>query len=88
MLKLELDWASDSTPDARMDEVGWDDDAVLVEYDEKPGPANWPTVRVYVRELAGEPAHRAYMRLDAWLRDVYGCDEDDAQDLGPLAENV
>lgn len=88
MLKLELDWASDDTPDVRMDAVGWNDDALRVEYDATPGPAGWPTVRVYAWSDAGAPAYRAGMLLDAWLRDVYGCDEDDAQELASLAEVV
>lgn len=92
MLKLELDWASDETPDVRMAAVGWDvdDDAatLVVEYDDAPGPAGWPTVRVYAWANDGAPAYRAGMLLDAWLRDVYGADEDDAQELASLADVV
>ena len=88
MLKLELDWASDDTPDVRMAAVGWDDDALHVEYDDAPGPAGWPTVRVYAWSGAGVPEYRAGMLLDAWLRDVYGADEENAQELASLAEVV
>ena len=92
MLKLELDWASDDTPDVRMASVGWDvnDDAatLVVEYDDAPGPAGWPTVRVYAWANDGAPAYRAGMLLDAWLRDVYGADEENAQELASLAEVV
>lgn len=87
-MKLELDWASDSTPIERMSEIGWDDDAVIVEYDESPGPAGWPTVRVYATTREGEMPHVAGMRLYAWLRDVYGEDEDEAANIADLAEIV
>jgi hypothetical protein len=88
MMKLELDWASDDLPAARMYECGWDDDAVIVEYDESPGPAGWPTVRVYVTTREGEMAHVAGMRLYAWLRDVYGMGEDEASEIADLAKMV
>lgn len=88
MMKLELDWASDSTPAERMSEVGWDDDAVTVEYDETPGPAGWPTVRVYATTREGEMSHVASMRIYAWLIDVYGEDEDGASELADAVDIV
>lgn len=89
MLKLELDWASDSTPAERADEVGFEDEgAMRVEFDDRPGPAGWPTVKVFAWALEGEREYVAGMRLVGWLRDVYGADEDEADELGGMAEQV
>lgn len=84
MLKLELDWAADETPD----ETPYPDEPVRVEYDDESGPSGWPTVRVYVARVTGEPAYVAYMRLDGWLRDVYGATAAEAQELADLADEV
>lgn len=85
MLKLELDWAGDERPD----ETPFYGEPVRVEYDDAPSPSGWPVVRVYVwREHLDEPEHVAYMRLDGWLRDVYGAGDDEANELANLAEVV
>lgn len=83
-LKLELDWASEVTPDERMREAGWLDEPtpVTVEYDEKSGPAGWPTVVVRVE---GESGAVTGPWLFAWLVDVYGEDSDGASELASLA---
>lgn len=89
MLKLELDWAADETPAERAGMTSFDgDDAMRVEFDDRPGPAGWPTVRVYAWALEGEQEYVAGMRIVGWLRDVYGADEDEADELGGLAEEV
>lgn len=88
MLKLELDWASDHSVEKREYIAGWDDEHVSFEFDDRPGPSGWPTVRVYVRREVGEPNFMAYQRLDAWLRDVYGVDEAGAEELSGGVEEV
>lgn len=85
MLKLELDWASDSSPGARMAEVGWDEPNVSVSFSADAGPAGWPTVTVVAQ---GEGGQDAGPRLWAWLVEVYGADEDEASELASLAEWV
>lgn len=85
MLKLVLDWASDSSPEMRMAEVGWEDDGVRVELVTEEGPGGgWPEYAVYVPGQGGE----AGPVLWSWLVHVYGCDEDDASELASLAEVV
>lgn len=75
MLKLELDWAGDDTPETGV--VCDDEVLVVVEFDERPGPAGHPLVRVYASREAWLPEYREAMALDAWLLDAYG--EDDAE---------
>ena len=89
MLKLELDWAAEIAPDTGVVSDDGDSVIVVVEYDGAPGPAGWPTVRVYASRVAGVPSYREAMALDAWLRDEYGM-EDDAErdDLVSVAVNV
>lgn len=87
MLKLELDWAADGEPETGVLTNEGDDVAVLVEYDAAPGPAGWPTVRVYAsRAGAWVPEYREAMELDAWLETRYGQqDEDERQELLDVA---
>lgn len=85
MLKLELDWASEQTPAERANELGFDDENVRVEFDDRPGPTGWPTVTVYAE---GESGVVAGPRLWAWLEAVYGADGDTASELASLAESV
>lgn len=85
MLKLELDWASESSPGARAAEVGWDEPNVSVSMGADAGPSGWPTVTVVAH---GESGRDAGPRLWSWLVDVYGCDEDEASELASLAEWV
>ena len=89
MQKLELDWAAEGTPAERADEVGFDGDgAMRVEFDDRPGPSGWPTVRVYAWALEGEQEYVASMRMVGWLQDVYGASEDEADELAGLAVEV
>lgn len=84
MLKIELDWAGEGEPQREP----FEGEPVTVEFDPTPGPSGWPTVRVYVAQVPGEPAHLPYMRMDGWLRDVYGCSEDEAQEMAELVQEV
>jgi hypothetical protein len=85
MQKLELDWAADETPAERADEVGFESEAMRVEFNDRPGPSGWPTVRVYAWALEGEQEYVAGMRIAGWLQDVYGADEDEADELAGMA---
>lgn len=85
MIKLELDWAGDDVPDTGVVSERDDIATLVVEYDDAAGPSGWPTVVVYATPNEGREAYHATMALDAWLRDVYGCDDDDANELANLA---
>ena len=89
MLKLELDWAADEAPETGVVSNEGDDVLVVVRYDETPGPAGWPTVRVYASREEWAPAYREAQELDAWLETRYGMEgEDDRQELLDLAVEV
>lgn len=89
MIKLELDWAGDESP-----ELGtWSDEYsvggadVVVEAGDEVGPWGWPTIVVHVHDVeAGLPAYLQSMALDAWLKHVYGIeDEIEREELAALA---
>jgi hypothetical protein len=84
MLKLELDWAADGEPE----ETPYEGEPMRVEFDEKPGPAGWPTVKVYVWAEPGEPAWMVSSRLQGWLEEVYGSSEDESEELADMAVEV
>jgi hypothetical protein len=86
MQKLLVDWAGEGELPEGVDR---DDPNVRVEVVQAKGPAGWPVLAVYASRDAGEPAYRESMRLDGWLRDVYGMeDEDERQDMLTMAEVV
>lgn len=76
MLKLELDWAGDAAPETGIVSNEGDDVLMIVEYDERPGAAGWPIVRVYAARIEGRPMYYESMALDAWLENVYGQEDD------------
>lgn len=86
MIKLELDWAADESPVTGVVSETDDSAMLIVEYDDVAGPAGWPIVRLYATTQGAE--YLAFMAVDGWLRDVYGCDEQLAQEMAGLAEVV
>lgn len=80
MLKLTVDWC-DETRDPRDIEF----DGVVVELVEEHGPGGgWPVFMVLV---PGESTVAGPL-LWAWLREVYGSDEDEASELASFADYV
>ena len=73
-VRIELDWAGDVAP-----ETTSSDDVQVRVIAERGPAAGWPVIEVTATD--GQA-------LWAWLRDAYGCDDDDASELASMAYAV